>query len=71
MATARRACWSASAAPAGAPASWKKKSSRNGWLTVPADPAIIFDLPVEERFNAALRLLGIDPIMLTAEAGHA
>ena len=44
---------------------------RNGWLTVSADPAIIFDLPVEQRFTAAMRLLGIDPNMLAAEAGHA
>jgi putative transcriptional regulator len=49
----------------------EEELGRNGWLTVPADPAIIFELPVEERFNAALRLLGIDPIMLTAESGHA
>ena len=44
---------------------------RNGWLTVSADPSIIFDLPVEQRFLAAIRLLGIDPAMLAAEAGHA
>ncbi|MDP9107513.1 MAG: YqgE/AlgH family protein [Pseudomonadota bacterium] len=44
---------------------------RNGWLTVSADPSIIFDLPVEQRFTAAMRLLGIDPNMLAAEAGHA
>lgn len=44
---------------------------RNGWLTVCADPSIIFDLPVEQRFTAAIRLLGIDPNMLTSEAGHA
>ena len=45
--------------------------SENSWLTVPADPAVMFDLPVEERFVAALKLLGIDPMMLTGEAGHA
>ena len=44
---------------------------RNGWLTVGAEPSIIFDLPVEQRFLAAIRLLGIDPLMLAAEAGHA
>ena len=44
---------------------------RNGWLTVSADPSIIFELPVEQRFTAAIRLLGIDPNMLAAEAGHA
>jgi putative transcriptional regulator len=44
---------------------------RNGWLTVRADPDIIFDLPIEQRFSAAMKLLGIDPMMLTGEAGHA
>lgn len=43
----------------------------NGWLTVKADPGIIFDLPMEQRFSAAIKLLGIDPWMLAAEAGHA
>jgi len=45
--------------------------ARNGWLTVKADTAILFDLPLEQRFVAALKLLGIDPLMLSAEAGHA
>jgi putative transcriptional regulator len=44
---------------------------RNGWLTVRADPGIVFDLPIEERFAAAMKLLGIDPMMLAGEAGHA
>lgn len=44
---------------------------RNGWLTVSADPAIVFDLPAEQRFVAAMKLLGIDPSMLAGEAGHA
>ena len=44
---------------------------RNGWLTVPADPAIIFETPIESRFVAAMNLLGIDPNRLTGEAGHA
>jgi putative transcriptional regulator len=44
---------------------------KNGWLTVSADPSIIFDLPIPERFAAAVKLLGIDPMMLTGEAGHA
>ena len=45
--------------------------SRNGWLTVDADPAIIFDTPVEQRYERALALLGFDPRMLSQEAGHA
>ncbi len=44
---------------------------RNGWLTVDADPAVIFDTPVDKRYDRALGLLGIDPRMLSQEAGHA
>jgi len=44
---------------------------RNGWLTVDADPAIIFDTPVEQRYERAVSLLGFDPRMLSQEAGHA
>lgn len=45
--------------------------SQNAWLNVSADPNIIFDVPPDERYPAALRLLGIDPGMLAGEAGHA
>lgn len=44
---------------------------KNGWLTVPADPAILFDLSIEQRYFAAMQLLGIDPVMLSGDAGHA
>jgi putative transcriptional regulator len=44
---------------------------RNGWLTVDADPVVIFDTPVEKRYDRALSLLGFDPRMLSQEAGHA
>jgi putative transcriptional regulator len=44
---------------------------RNGWLTVSASPEIIFDTPIEKRYERALALLGIDPRMLSQEAGHA
>lgn len=49
----------------------EEEISRNGWLTVRAEPSIIFDMPIEERFSAAMKLLGFDPMMLTGEAGHA
>jgi putative transcriptional regulator len=45
--------------------------SRNGWLTVDADPKVIFDTPIEQRYERAVALLGIDPRMLSQEAGHA
>ena len=44
---------------------------RNGWLNVDAAPEIIFDTPIEKRYERALALLGIDPRMLSQEAGHA
>lgn len=53
------------------PGQLEDEIGRNGWLTVGADPHVLFDLPVEERYTAAIRLLGIDPNMLALEAGHA
>ena len=44
---------------------------RNGWINVGAEPGIIFDTPIEQRYDKALSLLGIDPNMLSQEAGHA
>ncbi len=43
----------------------------NNWLSVPADPHILFTLPAEQRFNAALALLGVNLTYLSEEAGHA
>ena len=44
---------------------------RNGWLNVDAAPEIIFDTPVDQRYGRAISLLGIDPNMLSQDAGHA
>jgi putative transcriptional regulator len=49
----------------------EEELGRNGWLTVDADPAVIFDTPVEQRYERALGLLGFDPRMLSQQAGHA
>jgi putative transcriptional regulator len=45
--------------------------SQNAWLTVEADPEIIFNLPPEERLTAAMQSLGIDFANLSDVAGHA
>jgi putative transcriptional regulator len=45
--------------------------AQNAWLTVGARPDVIFDTPVEQRFGAALKLLGIDSNQLSPLAGHA
>ena len=45
--------------------------AENSWLTVAADPQVIFDTPVEQRYDKALSLLGLQAWMLSPEAGHA
>jgi putative transcriptional regulator len=49
----------------------EEEIKRNGWITVEARPDVIFDTPAERRYEKALSLLGIDPALLSAEAGHA
>jgi putative transcriptional regulator len=49
----------------------EEEIKRNGWITVEAAPDVIFDTPVEQRYARALSLLGIDPGLLSQEAGHA
>lgn len=44
---------------------------QNAWLNVMASPSVIFDLPCEARYEAALGVLGIQSSMLTGVAGHA
>jgi putative transcriptional regulator len=43
----------------------------NSWLTVSADPAVIFDTPVAQRYERALGLLGLQAWMLSPDVGHA
>jgi putative transcriptional regulator len=49
----------------------EEEMRRNSWINVGAEPDIIFDTPVEQRYDKALSLLGIDARMLSQEAGHA
>ena len=44
--------------------------AENSWLTVGADLSVIFDTPVEQRFERAMQLLGLEPWMLSNEVGH-
>src|SRR5450755_1498244 len=43
----------------------EEEMSRNGWINVDAEPGIIFDTPVDQRYGKALSLLGIDAAMLS------
>ena len=44
---------------------------RNCWLTAPANPDVIFNISVQERYSSALKLLGIETHMLVNIVGHA
>jgi len=45
--------------------------AQNAWLTVPHSMELIFDVPLEKRYEAALDLLGINRASLSAFSGHA
>lgn len=57
-------------------ASWaqgqlESEITENSWLTVEADPSLIFDTPVADRYQRAMALLGLQPWMLSPDMGHA
>jgi putative transcriptional regulator len=57
-------------------ASWgegqlESEIGENSWLTVAADPVVIFDTPIEQRYDKALSLLGLQSWMLSTQVGHA
>ena len=43
----------------------------NAWLTCPASETILFETPVDMRWEKAASLMGIDVRLLTGAAGHA
>ena len=43
----------------------------NGWLNTPADAELVFNTAADVRYEMALRRIGIEPAMLSMEAGHA
>jgi putative transcriptional regulator len=49
----------------------EQEIAQNAWLTVEADPDLLFDVPAEARLSAAMRLLGIDFSRLSENVGHA
>ena len=54
-----------------APGQLENEIQGNGWLHCDADQDLIFGGDVEEKYLRALRKIGIDPGMLSHEAGHA
>ena len=53
------------------PGQLENEIAMNGWLTAEAAPELIFDLADGAKWGAALKSLGVDPLSLSASAGHA
>jgi putative transcriptional regulator len=45
--------------------------AQNSWLTVPVETDLLFGTPLEQRWHAAARTLGVDMSRLADYAGHA
>ena len=54
-----------------APGQLETEIQSNGWLHCDADADLIFGDDVDDKYNRALQKIGIDPGMLSNEAGHA
>lgn len=53
------------------PGQLDQEMQENGWLHVPADPAILFDDDQDGKWERALARLGVSLSMLSTEIGHA
>ena len=49
----------------------EQELGQNSWLTVPVDADLLFGTPLEQRWQAAARTLGVDLAHLADYAGHA
>ena len=49
----------------------EQEIAQNAWLTVAADPEVLFAEPAETRLPAAMKLLGIEFSRLSDAVGHA
>ncbi len=43
------------------PGQLEREIEENSWLVAPLDASILFEVPVDERWAAALRSIGVDP----------
>ncbi len=43
----------------------------NGWLNVAADDRLVFDENLDDKWERAIGKLGVDPALLSSDAGHA
>ncbi len=53
------------------PGQLEAEIKENSWLTCPVFEDVIFNIPVDTRWNETVRKIGIDPFLLSDTAGHA
>jgi putative transcriptional regulator len=53
------------------PGQLENEIANNGWLNCPAAEELIFDRGLDNKYERALALMGVDPRMLSTDAGHA
>lgn len=53
------------------PGQLENEIARNGWLTTEATATLVFDTPDAQKWGAALKTLGVEPVMLSGSAGRA
>lgn len=53
------------------PGQLESEIAQNGWLTCEADHKLVFDTADAEKWEAALKRLGVSALTLSADAGHA
>ena len=49
----------------------EQEIAENAWLTVPYEAKIVFDTPIDKRWETAANKLGIDLHLISSETGHA
>ncbi|MFP1631731.1 YqgE/AlgH family protein [Zhengella sp. ZM62] len=54
-----------------APGQLEQEIGSNGWLTCPASADLVFEADIDRLYELALDSLGIDPVFLSMDAGHA
>jgi putative transcriptional regulator len=53
------------------PGQLESEIKENSWLTSPIVEDIIFDMPIEDRWEASLKKIGVDPALILNTSGHA
>lgn len=53
------------------PGQLEDEMAQNAWLTADAEAALVFAAPDSEKWSRALAGIGVDPRLLSSDAGHA